>query len=120
MLDERLLNVPSFAIEQCKNVTVEMAALARNTLNMSLAMIDKYDAKTAKLIIENEDKIDRYEDVLGTYLVKLSARELSEEDSNEVSKLLHIIGDLERIGDHCVNIVESVQEMANKGLPSQI
>jgi phosphate:Na+ symporter len=116
LLDERLLNVPSFAIEQCKNVTVEMAALARNTLNMSLAMIDKYDAKTAKLIIENEDKIDRYEDVLGTYLVKLSARELSEEDSNEVSKLLHIIGDLERIGDHCVNIVESVQEMANKGI----
>lgn len=116
LLDERLLNVPSFAIEQCKNVTGEMAALARNTLNMSLAMIDKYDAKTAKLIIENEDKIDRYEDVLGTYLVKLSARELSEEDSNEVSKLLHIIGDLERIGDHCVNIVESVQEMANKGI----
>lgn len=116
LLDERLLNVPSFAIEQCKNVTVEMAALARNTLNMSLAMIDKYDARTAKLIIENEDKIDRYEDVLGTYLVKLSARELSEEDSNEVSKLLHIIGDLERIGDHCVNIVESVQEMANKGI----
>ncbi|MEE0680827.1 MAG: Na/Pi cotransporter family protein [Candidatus Gastranaerophilaceae bacterium] len=116
LLDERLLNVPSFAIEQCKNVIVEMAALARNTLNMSLAMIDKYDAKTAKLIIENEDKIDRYEDVLGTYLVKLSARELSEEDSNEVSKLLHIIGDLERIGDHCVNIVESVQEMANKGI----
>ena len=116
LLDERLLNVPSFAIEQCKNVTVEMAALARNTLNMSLAMIDKYDAKTAKLIIENEDKIDRYEDVLGTYLVKLSARELSEEDSNEVSKLLHIIGDLERIGDHCDNIVESVQEMANKGM----
>ena len=112
LLDERLLNVPSFAIEQCKNVTVEMAALARNTLNMSLAMIDKYDAKTAKLIIENEDKIDRYEDVLGTYLVKLSARELSEEDSNEVSKLLHIIGDLERIGDHCVNIVESVQELS--------
>ena len=116
LLDERLLNVPSFAIEQCKNVIVEMAALARNTLNMSLAMIDKYDAKTAKLIIENEDKIDRYEDVLGTYLVKLSARELSDEDSNEVSKLLHIIGDLERIGDHCVNIVESVQEMANKGI----
>lgn len=116
LLDERLLNVPSFAIERCKNVIVEMAALARNTLNMSLAMIDKYDAKTAKLIIENEDKIDRYEDVLGTYLVKLSARELSEEDSNEVSKLLHIIGDLERIGDHCVNIVESVQEMANKGI----
>ncbi len=116
LLDERLLNVPSFAIEQCKNVTGEMAALARNTLNMSLAMIDKYDAKTAKLIIENEDKIDRYEDVLGTYLVKLSTRELSEEDSNEVSKLLHIIGDLERIGDHCVNIVESVQEMANKGI----
>lgn len=116
LLDERLLNVPSFAIEQCKNVIVEMAALARNTLNMSLAMIDKYDAKTAKLIIENEDKIDRYEDVLGTYLVKLSARELSEENSNEVSKLLHIIGDLERIGDHCVNIVESVQEMANKGI----
>ncbi len=116
LLDERLLNVPSFAIEQCKNITREMAALARNTLNMSLAMVDKYDAKAAKLIIENEDKIDKYEDVLGTYLVKLSARELSEEDSNEVSKLLHIIGDLERIGDHCVNIVESVQEMANKGI----
>ncbi len=115
-LDERLLNVPSFAIEQCKNVTEEMAVLARNTLNMSLAMVDKYDAKTTKLIIENEDKIDKYEDLLGTYLVKLSARELSEEDSNEVSKLLHIIGDLERIGDHCVNIVESVQEMSNKGI----
>ncbi len=116
LLDERLLNVPSFAIEQCKNVTEEMAVLARNTLNMSLAMVDKYDAKTVKHIIENEDKIDKYEDVLGTYLVKLSARELSEEDSNEVSKLLHIIGDFERIGDHCVNIVESVEEMANKGI----
>lgn len=116
LLDDRLLNSPSFAIVECRNKTIEMAVLARDTLLASMDLVKHFDAKAAQLIKDNEDKLDMYEDKLGTFLVKLSSRELSHEDSNEISELLHLIGDFERIGDHAVNILEVAQEIDGKAI----
>lgn len=114
MLDERLLDTPSVAIERCRAVACRMAHLSAEPLIKSLSLFEKYDPKLAQEIREAEDKVDIYEDVLGSYLVKLSSRSMSEADSHEVTKLLHLIGDLERISDHSVNIVESAEEMKDK------
>jgi phosphate:Na+ symporter len=116
MLDERLLDTPSVAIERCRSVAIRMAELSIAPFNKSLTLFENYDPKVAQEIRDMEDKVDNYEDVLGSYLVKLSARNMSEQDSVEVTKLLHIIGDLERISDHSVNIVESAEEMKDKEL----
>ncbi len=116
MLDERFLNTPSFAIEQCKNVAHQMAIDSRNTLFKAISLIDVYDDKVAAEVENEEDNIDKYEDKLGTYMVKLSSNSLSLEDSHQISKLLHIIGDLERIGDHALNISEVAKEMHEKGI----
>ena len=116
VLDERFLNTPSFALEQCKNATVDMAELSRDTLFSSMSLLENYQEKTAGEITANENAIDHYEDRLGTYLVQLSSRELTAKDSNEISKLLHTIGDFERIGDHAVNILDAAREMKEKGL----
>jgi len=113
-LDERFLNSPSFALEQCRNTTVEMARLSRESILSALQMMEQYDAKQAERVRAMEDKIDEYEDRLGTYLVQLSSRELSDADSRAVSKLLHCIGDFERLSDHSVNILEVSEEMQNK------
>ncbi len=113
-LDERFLDMPAFALEQCKNVTGRMAELSRETLLMALGTIEVYDAKVIAKVIENEDIIDRYEDRLGTYLVQLSTRKLMEQDSNEIGMFLHMIGDFERISDHAVNLTEVAQEMHDK------
>lgn len=113
-LDERFLNSPSFALEQCRSITVEMARLSREGILAALSMMERYDEKQAAHIRALEDKIDEYEDRLGTYLVKLSSRELSDSDSHAVSKLLHCIGDFERISDHSVNILEVAEEMREK------
>ena len=114
MLDERLLETPSVAIERCKTVAARMAELSIHSLRKSLGLLDAYDAKVAEEVREEEDKVDIYEDVLGSYLVKLSARSMSEQDSVELTKLLHIIGDMERISDHAVNVVESAEEIKDK------
>ena len=114
MLDKRFLNTPSVAIEQCRNVAYKMAALTQKTLLMSLDMVGNYDAKTAQEIIENENAIDLYEDNIGSYILKISSKDLSVNDSQVVSNLLHTIGDLERISDHAVNIVEAAEEMHTK------
>ena len=114
MLDERLLMTPPIAIERSRVLVQTMAERSKEILFESFDMLDHYDEKIAMHIVEGEDKIDRYEDALGTYLLKLSGRSLSEDDSHEVSELLHIIGDFERISDHAVNILESVQEMEDK------
>ncbi len=114
MLDERLLDTPSVALDRCRAVACQMAKLSTTPLAQALSLFDKYDAKLAQEIREAEDKVDIYEDVLGSYLVKLSSRSMSEEDSHEVTKLLHMIGDFERISDHSVNIVESAEEMKDK------
>ena len=113
-LDERFLDLPAFALEQCRNVMERMATLSRDTLLMALDTMKQYDAKTIATVITNEDEIDKYEDRLGTYLVQLSARQLMEEDSNEIGMFLHMIGDFERISDHAVNLTEVAQEMHDK------
>lgn len=115
-LDERLLNTPSVAIAECGVKTVDMARLAEETLLRSLSLLNEYDEKTAEEIIKNEERLDHYEDRLGTILVRLSSRALSDEDSRSVSKQLHTIGDFERIGDHAVNLLKAAQEIHEKDI----
>lgn len=116
LLDPRFLDTPSYAIEQCKNVTVRMAELSKTALFSAMELIKDYDEKKAEEIIKMEDRVDHYEDELGTYLVKLGRRNLSEKDSHTLSTLLHCIGDFERISDHAVNLVEAAKEMKEKEL----
>ena len=116
MLDERLLATPAVAVERSKAVTFEMAKISCDALKQSLTLLNSYDEKNAEKVRELEDKADIYEDMLGTYLVKLSDHSMSEHDSHEVTKLLHLIGDFERISDHAVNILESAEEMNDKKL----
>lgn len=114
LLDKRLLNTPSVAIEQCKNVAFKMAKLTKKTLLMSLGLVTKYDKETAQEVVDNENTIDLYEDNIGSYILKISSKDLSVNDSQIVSNLLHTIGDLERISDHAVNIMEAAEEMHTK------
>ena len=116
MLDERLLDTPSIAIERCRAVAVHMAEMSTRPLISSISLLDNFDPKIAQEIRDAEDKVDAYEDALGSYLVKLSSKYMDEADSHEVTKLLHIIGDLERISDHSVNLVESAEELKDKGI----
>ncbi len=116
MLDERLFATPGFAVDSASKATAAMAAISIKSLRDSLTLFESYDPKLADEIRDIEGKVDVYEDTIGTYLVKLSACDMSERDSAEVTKLLHIIGDLERISDHAVNIVESADEMREKRL----
>lgn len=116
LLDERLLSTPPVAIERCRMVTIKMAETAVKTLKQSFELLFDYNEKGALAVREGEDITDKYEDSLGTYLVRVSSKSMSEGDSREVSKLLHMIGDFERIGDHAVNIVESADEIKEKGL----
>ncbi len=114
LLDERLLKTPSVAIEQCRNVCIRMARLTQETLKESMEVVTKYDAKKCTEVIDNENAIDIYEDKIGSYILKISSKDLSENDSKIVSSMLHTIGDLERISDHAVNIVEAAEEMHSK------
>ena len=113
-LDERLLDTPPVALARCSKLVCEMANLSASALNDSIKMLEKYDSKTADLIRESEEKADHYEDILGTYLVKLSRHRVSDSDSATISKLLKAIGDFERISDHSVNILESAEELKDK------
>lgn len=114
-LDERLFATPSIALERCHNVAADMAEIAVMSLKESLSSLDGYSPETAASIREKEDRTDYYEDILGTYLVNLSTRRISEADSREAAKLLKMIGDFERIADHAVNLLESVEELQDKG-----
>ena len=114
LLDDRLLDTPSVAIACADEVAHTMATLSCDAMKLSLDMIRNYDEKAADKIREMEAKCDVYEDTLGTYLVKLSGRDLTEADSHEITKLLHIIGDFERISDHAVNVLESAEELKDK------
>lgn len=114
MLDERFLNTPSVAIEQCRNVAYKMAALTRQTLLLALDTVTEYDPKKAAEVVDNENAIDIYEDKIGSFILKISSKDLSVSESQVVSNLLHTIGDLERISDHAVNIVEAAEEMHQK------
>lgn len=116
LLDERFLSTPSFAIDQCHTLSVKMAALTQSTLGDAINLLSVYDPGQGEKIIENENMVDEYEDKIGTYLVKLNSKDISDKDSKEISLLLHCIGDIERISDHAVNILEAAQEMYTKGL----
>ncbi len=113
-LDERLLVTPPVALERCNVLVREMAELSVTALKNSMNMLMKYDADTAEEIRMAEAKADHYEDILGTYLVKLSRYQISDSDSAEISKLLKAIGDFERISDHSINILESAEELRSK------
>lgn len=114
LLDERLIQSPTIAVQRATEVTVAMAGIASKALHMSLSLFENYDPKVADRVRELENKADNYEDALGSYLVKVSAADVSESDTKQITKLLHIIGDFERISDHAVNIVESAEEMNDK------
>ncbi len=116
LLDERFLDTPSFAVEQCRTVAIQMAHLAKEGLFGAIELINGFDKEKAQRVLELEDIVDRYEDELGTYLVKISSRDLSEKDSRTVSILLHSIGDFERLSDHSVNIIEALQQMHGKDM----
>ena len=116
MLDERLFETPSIAAGQATRVAYEMADVAVASLKKSLSLFEAYDVKVADEVRALEDRADKYEDALGSYLVKLSGCDMDTKDAVQVTKLLHIIGDLERISDHSVNIVESAEEMKDKKL----
>ena len=115
-LDERLLATPPLALEQCSVVTEEMARCAADAMKRASACVLDYDSAAGQDIRELEDRTDKYEDMLGTYLLKLGAEPLSDGDSEEVTQLLKLIGDFERIGDHAVNILESAEELHGKKL----
>jgi len=114
LLDERLLVTPTVAISQCKALTNEMANLSKDALLRSIELIENFSEEKAVVIMNMEDVIDRFEDQLGSYLVKISSKSLSAADGREVSKLLHSISDLERIGDHAVNIEKTAREIHEK------
>lgn len=116
LLDDRFLEKPGFAIEQCRTVTMHMAELSKEALMKSVHLIMQYDTKEFEEVTALEDRVDQYEDKLGTYLVKLSSKNLSTKDSQTLSVLLHTIGDFERISDHAVNIAFSSKEMHEKEL----
>ena len=115
-LDQRLLATPAMALERSRVVTCEMASLAARSLQNALRTFDHYTDTLAASIREDEGRCDHYEDVLGTYLVKLSAQKMSDSDSEEAAELLKAIGDFERISDHAVNVLGSVEELRQKGL----
>lgn len=116
ILESRFLEKPAFAVEQGRNAARHMAEDSHKSLCMALELLQKYDTGNAERVDKLESKVDRYEDELGTYLVKLNNKDLSERDSHSVSIMLHCIGDFERISDHSVNIMESAQELHEKGM----
>ena len=115
-IDERFLGKPAFAMELCRSKAREMAEITRNAITLSFEVLDSYDEKKAQEVIRLETVVDKYEDVLGSYLVKLSSKNLSINDSHSLSIILHSISDFERISDHALNIVESSEEIHEKGL----
>ncbi len=114
ILDERFLNSPSLAMEQCRKATSDMAEATRKSWEQAVRLIGNFEQKKADYVMQLEKNVDRYEDALGSYLVKLSAKNLSERDSQSLSILLHCIGDFERISDHAVNITMAAKEMYEK------
>lgn len=113
-LDDRLLATPSIALERCETVAFDLAKTSVEALKESLKSLNNYSPKLAEEIRRKESLTDHYEDILSTYLVKLSAKPISESDSTEATKLLKVIGDFERIADHSVNILESAEELKTK------
>ena len=115
-LDERLMITPAVAIERCRVVTEKMANISKVSLFKALDQLDNYSEDICREIVDEENSVDRYEDILGSYLVKLNTYPLTDSDMRESAKLLHLIGDFERISDHAVNVMESAEELNDKGI----
>ena len=113
-LDDRLLNTPPIALEKCRLTTIAMAEDAVGAMKDALRCIESYGPQLAASVRAREEHSDHYEDVLGTYLVKLSSRQIDERDSAEAAALLKSIGDFERISDHAVNLIDSIEEIREK------
>ena len=116
LLDDRLLGTPSVAVGRATQVVVTMAELSTKSLLDAISLFEEFDPKLADSIRDVESKVDNLEDAIGSYLIKVSARATDPADSEQITKLLHIIGDYERISDHAVNIVESCEEIRSKKL----
>lgn len=115
-LDERLLNTPSIAVQECSQITNEMGHVSRKSMLEAMSLLFNYDEKKAEGVKALEGEGDIYEDRIGAFLVKLSGSDLSDADSRQVSRMLHTIGDFERISDHAVNIMEAAKELNDKDL----
>lgn len=115
-LDERFLETPSFAISLCRNAVVKMAEYSKTAILIALNMNSNYTKDKVKEVIRLEQLVDKFEDSVGTYLVKLAGKDLSTEDSHMLSVLLHSISDFERISDHAINITEAAEKMQKQGL----
>ena len=113
-LDPRFLETPGYAVEQCRQMTVKMAELTKQCLFTAVGLLKEYDKEKAAEVIRLEDLVDKYEDELGTYMVKLGRQNLSKNDNHTVSLLLHCIGDFERISDHGMNLMSAAKEMHEK------
>ena len=116
LLDSRFLDKPALAVEQSRRVAVEMANKVKDAINTSIGLIEHYDSEKAEQVLAEEEQVDCYEDGLGTYLVKLSQKDLNVKDSHDLSIMLHCIGDFERISDHAVSIMRSAKELYEKNL----
>ena len=114
LLDVRFLDTPGLATEHCRRVAENMCRLTKEAIFTAVETIVSFDERKAERVRELESEIDRYEDELGTYMVKLSQQHLNEKDSHELSIILHCLSDFERISDHAVNLVESSREMFEK------
>lgn len=115
-LDDRFLSMPSFAVEKCRELVFNMADITKECVLSANALLENYDKAKAQKIAEAEGEIDVYEDKTGAYLVKISSQELSTKDSVEVTRLLHAVGDIERISDHSVNIMRAAKELNEKNI----
>ena len=115
-LDVILLKTPAVAVHTCITATNQMAELTRETILKALELLKGYDEEACDIIIENEDIIDGYEDKINSFLIKLAKSSITGADSRSVSKMMHCVGNFERISDHAVNLVESAQEMHEKGI----
>lgn len=114
MLDERLIATPSVAVEKSREAVLRMAGISTESMETACGLIWNYDEKTADKVRAWENVTDEYEDRLGTYLVRISEESILDTEKKEATKLLHMIGDIERISDHAVNLAESAEELADK------
>lgn len=115
-LDERLLATPSLALQQSRSVATEMATISVRAMHNALLSFTEYTSELVQSVRNDEDTCDRYEDILGTYLVRLSAQKMGEPETEEATELLKSIGDFERISDHAVNVLRSAEELRDKKL----
>ena len=116
VLDARFLDTPGYAISMAKSVTIKMAEAVYESMTVAMNLIKEYNEEAGKRVIELEEEVDRYEDLLGAYLLKISSKDLSEKESHQLTVMLHCINDFERIADHAINIKESAEEKFTKGL----